>query len=61
MIRSDYVVEYSQAKALFCFKEPGMPAQSILGEFKEKFLFVATVGNVPHLPRNMMSVCSCHC
>ena len=60
MIGSDNIVEYPQAKALLGFKEPGMQAPPVHVEFKEKFLFVATVGNVPHLPRNMMSVCSRH-
>lgn len=60
MIGGDHVVEYTQAKAFLGFKEPGMPAPPVPGEFQKKFLFVATVGNMPHLPRNMMSVCSRH-
>ena len=60
MIGSDRVVEYSQAKAFPGFKEPEKPASSVPVEFQQKFLFVATMGNVPHLSRNTMSVCSCH-
>jgi hypothetical protein len=60
MIGGSHVVENPQAKTFFGFKEPGKPAPPVLGEFQEKFLFVATMGYVPHLPRNMMSICSCH-
>lgn len=59
MIGSDKVIEYSQAKAFFGLKEAGKSAPYVLCEFQLKLLFVATVGNVPHLPWNMMSIRSC--
>ena len=60
MIGGDNIVEYSQTKTFPGLKQPRLPAPSVLGEFQEKFLFVATVSNMPYLPRNMMSVCSRH-
>ncbi len=40
MIGGDHIVENSQTKALFGFKEPGMPAPPVPGEFQEKFFFL---------------------
>lgn len=60
MVGGHHVVQNSQPKAFLGFEEPAKPAPTVPGKFQKKFLFVATVSNVPHLPRNMMSICSCH-
>jgi hypothetical protein len=54
VVGSHHVVEDTQAKAFFGFKEPGMPATSVFCEFQKKFFFVTTWGKVPHLPWNVM-------
>jgi hypothetical protein len=33
---------------------------AIFGKFEEEFSFVASMGNVPDVTRNKMSLCSCH-
>ena len=33
---------------------------AILRELKEKLSFMASVSDVPYIPRNEMSFCSCH-
>jgi hypothetical protein len=60
VVGGHYIVENSQPKTLLGFKKSEKPPYSVPGEFQKKFLFVAPMGNVPHLSRNMMSVCSRH-
>jgi hypothetical protein len=55
-----YIVQYPQAKTFLGFKKSGMPTPPVFGELQEKFFFVASMGNVPHLFWNMMSVGSLH-
>jgi hypothetical protein len=36
------------------------PSAAIFYEFWEEFSFMAAVGNMPDVPRNVMPLCSCH-
>lgn len=60
MIRCNCVVKNLQPITLLCFKQPMQPSFPVTGELEKKLLFVAPMGNVPHLPRNMMTVDSSH-
>jgi len=60
VIGSNHIVKYTQTKVFLGFKQPRMPSTTVLREFQEKFLFVAAMGDVPHLPRYMVLVCTRH-
>ena len=55
-----YVVEDLQTKAFARFTKPGYEASAVVSELQQKFLFVATMGDVPDLARDVMSINSCH-
>ncbi len=50
----------NQPKTLFRFEEPLNPTVTVLFKFQQEFPFVASLGNVPDLIRNIMSFCPCH-
>jgi hypothetical protein len=60
VIASDHVVQDRQTIPLPRFMQPMQIAVAILGEFEEKFSFMASMGDMPDVPRNKMSLCSCH-
>ena len=60
MIGGHGIIQDPQAESFLCFKEPVIPTAPISGKFQKKLFLVATVGNVPHLVRNMVSVSSRH-
>jgi hypothetical protein len=60
VVRSNYVVEYRQAIAFSCFKQPIPPANAIPFELEEKFPVVAPVGKVPDVSRGIGPLCSWH-
>lgn len=60
VVGSDGVVENIQPKTLLRLEQPLQPALAIPYELQEEFLLMATMGNVPDLSRDMMTVGSRH-
>jgi hypothetical protein len=60
MIRGVRIVQYLQPVPLFRFKQPFSPCAAVFGELQQKFLFVASMGNMPHMISQKISVGSGH-
>jgi len=60
VVASDRVVENIQPKALLRLEQPLKPALPIPCKLKKELLLMATMGNVPNLSRNMVTVGSRH-
>jgi hypothetical protein len=60
VVGRDGVVENIQTKALFRLEQPLKPALPIPRKFEKELLLMASVGDVPDLPRNMMTIGACH-
>ena len=60
VVGGDGVVENIQPKTLLRLEQPLQPALSVPCELEEKLLLMATMGNVPELSRDMMTVGSRH-
>ena len=60
MIRCNGKIEYRQRIPLFRLIQPTQPAFAIPGEFKQKLLFVAPMGNVPYQTRYVISISPWH-
>ena len=53
------IIENHQPIALFCFIKPLQPPSAFC-KFEQKLSLMASVGDVPYLPRNVVPLCSCH-
>jgi len=60
MIGRHGVIEDSQAESLLSFIQPGDPFSSVTDKLQKKLLLVTTVGNVPQIPGNEISIGSRH-
>ena len=60
MVRRNDVIQNTKPIAFLGLKQPMAPTVSISGEFQQKLLFVAAVGNVPDLPWYTISFGACH-
>ena len=60
MIGRHGVIEDSQAKSFLSFIQPVDPFPSVTNKLQKKLLLVTTVGNVPQVPGNEISVGSWH-
>ena len=56
VVGRDGVVENIQTKALFRLEQPLKPALAIPCKLEKELLLMASVGDVPDLPRNMMTI-----
>ena len=56
MIRGDYIIQYTEAIALFSLKKPLPPTVTVLGELEKKFTLMATMRNMPNMTRDKMSI-----
>ncbi len=60
VIGCDRIIENYQAISLPGFIKPRQPSAPVFGELKQEFPFMAAVPNVPNLPGDIVSFCSCH-
>jgi hypothetical protein len=60
MIGGDHVIQDAQAKAFPGSKQPSNPALSIPGKSKQKLFFMTSMGNVPDMARQEMTIGSRH-
>ena len=56
----DHAIQYHQVAALLRLEQPLHPSMTIPGESQEKLPLVASMREMPDMPRNIMAMCSCH-
>jgi len=54
------ILQFSVSKSPFSFEKPLGPTMAIFAEFQQKLPFMASVRKMPDMPRNIMTICSCH-
>jgi hypothetical protein len=60
MVRRNDVIQNTKPIAFLGLKQPMAPTVSISGEFQQKLLFVAAVGNVPDVAGQEMTIGAWH-
>jgi hypothetical protein len=60
MTRGRNVIEDTEAKALFGFEKPTNPSPAVICEFKKKILLVASMGDVPDMAGQKITIRSGH-
>ena len=50
-----HIVQYADSITIFCLKQPLQPSTSISDKFKQKFLFMTWMRNVPYVTWKVMS------
>ena len=60
MIGGNGIVQDYQSIPFLCCMKPLQPPFAVLCKFEQKLPFMASVGDVPYLARDVMSFCSCH-
>jgi hypothetical protein len=60
MVGRNGVVENIQPKTLFRLEQPMKPALTIPRKLEKELLIMSTMGDVPDLSRNMMTIGSRH-
>jgi hypothetical protein len=60
MIGSGSIIQHLKAKTLFRLKEPVAPTLTVPGKLQQELFFVASMGDVPHLPWYVVPISSRH-
>jgi len=60
LIGGDDEIQNGQLETLFRFEQQLYPASAVFGKLQEKLPLMTSVGQVPEIPRNEMSVCACY-
>lgn len=55
MVRGDSIIQYWQAITFLRFKKPLKPSSPILCKLEQKLSLMTPVGDMPYLPRDIMS------
>jgi hypothetical protein len=56
VIGGSHVIQDTESVALFSLKQPSDPGPTVIGEFQEKFLLVASMGDMPDMTRQEISI-----
>jgi hypothetical protein len=56
VIGGSHVIQDTESVALFGLKQPSDPGPTVIGEFQEKFLLVASMGDMPDMTRQEISI-----
>jgi hypothetical protein len=56
VIGGSHVIQDTESVAFFSLKQPSDPGPTVIGEFQEKFLLVASMGDMPDMTRQEISI-----